>query len=205
MGEMISSDPERPDILCGVPAAGLAIATAISLETGIPAIHARKEPTVYKELSAYLNERLMMREEEGGFTFDEKTGIESAIEIISSLSGLKAHGIGRYVDGEYKDNVRMGIVDDVITTSESKLEARDLILLDAKRTNRKVSVVGVYVLLDREQGGREALQREGLKLHSVATITEAVKWLHESAVLNLEMYDTIVKYTNTERGLSGLK
>lgn len=204
MGEMILSDSERPDVLCGVPAAGLAIANAISLEIGIPAFYTKKEPIVYKELSAYLNDRLRIREEEGGFSFDEKAGIEKAIEIIESLSGLKAHGIRRYVDGDFKDGAKIGIVDDLITTAESKLEARDLILLDAKRKNFSVVVVGVYVLLDREQGGNEALRQEGLKLHSVATIREAAGLLLESRVLPSEMYDTIVEYTNAERRVMGL-
>jgi len=178
MGETILSDTEKPDVLCGIPAAGLAIANAISLETNIPTIYTKKEPIIYKELSTYLRDQLHISEEDGGFSFEEKTGIEKAIEIIDALSGLKAHGIPRYVDGDFKDGAIIGIVDDLITTAESKLEARDLIQLDARRRNVRVSIVGAYVLLDREQGVREALQKEGLKLHSVATIREAAKWLY---------------------------
>jgi orotate phosphoribosyltransferase len=200
MGEMILADKERPDVICGIPAAGLAIANAISLEFNIPAIYTKKEPIIYKELAKYLNNLLNTREE-GGFSFDLRPGIEEAIRIIESLSGLKVHGIPRYVDGDFKDGARIGIVDDLITTAESKLEARDLILLDAKRRNINVSVVGVYVLLDREQGGREALEREGLKLRSVATITEAVKWLYELKLLDFERYKTIIDYVAAEKAM----
>jgi len=205
MGRMILGDPDKPDILCGVPAAGLAIATAISLETGVAAFYTKKEPIVYKDLSKHLNNLLSVRQEDGGFTFDERAGVEAAIEIIDKLSGLKTHGIPRYVDGDFQDGVRIGIVDDLITTAESKLEARDLILLDARRRNFSVKVTEVYVLLDREQGGKEALEKEGIKLHSVFTIREAAKWLYEAGNLAPEMYETIFNYTIEERKSMGLK
>lgn len=205
MGEMILSDPQRPDALCGIPAAGLAVANAISLETKIPAFYTKKEPIIYKDLSTYLRNRLYMKEEEGGFSFEEKTGVETAIEIIDSLSGLKAHGIPRYVDGDFKDGAKISLVDDLITTAESKLEARDLILLDAKRRNLNVSVISVYVLLDREQGGRETLQKEGLKLHSIATIRQTAEWLYKAGTLTSQMYSTIIDYTVSERKTLGLE
>jgi len=204
MGEMILGDAERPDVLCGVPAAGMAIANAISFQTDIPAVYTRKEPVIYKQLSAHLRDLLKAREGEG-FTSDEMPGVEKTIEIIDSMSGLKGHGIARYVDGDFDDGARIGIVDDVISTAESKLEARDLILLEAKRRNLKINVVGIYVLLDREQGGRETLQKEGLRLCSVATTRECAKWLREAGILTAQMYNTIVDYTVADRKAMGLE
>jgi len=204
MGDMILRDSERPEVLCGVPAAGLAIANAISFHTNIPAVYTRKEPIIYSKLSDHLRGLLKAGEQEE-MVPDERPGIERAIELIDSLGGLKGHGIPRYVDGEFEDGARIGIVDDVIATAESKLEARDLVLLEAKRRNFRVNVVGVYVLLDREQGGRESLQREGLRLCPVATIRECARSLRELGTLSVEMYDTIVDYTVADRKAVGLE
>lgn len=52
MGNMITTDPERPNVLCAIPLAGLALTTAISLETGISAFYTRKEPIIYRDLGA---------------------------------------------------------------------------------------------------------------------------------------------------------
>jgi orotate phosphoribosyltransferase len=205
MAEMILNNQEKPDVLCGIPAAGLAIANAISFETDIPTFYTKKEPTVYKALATHFRNLLEKGSNDGGYSIQEKLGLEKAIEIIEALSGFKTHGIPRYVDGDFRDGARIGIVDDLITTAESKLETRELILLDAKRRSFNVNLVGVYVLLDREQGGMEALQREGLKLHSLVTIREAAEWLHELGTLSRQMYSTIVEYTTADRETAGLE
>lgn len=201
MGEMISSLPEKPTRLCGIPAAGLAIANMIGAETGIPVVYTRKEPIVYKDLATQLRSFI----KEGKYQSTEIPVVEKVIGTIEELSGLKTHGITRYVDGDIQEGDKIGIVDDLITTAESKLEGRDLANLEAERRKIKIDVIGVYVLLDREQGGREALQREGLQLHSVATIREAAKWLQELGTLTPQMYNTIVNYTVADRKDMGLE
>ena len=205
LGEIIQGDPDEPNVLCGIPAAGLAIATAISLETDLPVFYTKKEPIVYKDLVNYLKRMLDASGGEDDFRPEEKAGINKALRIIDSMRGLKAHGLPRYVDGEYGEGDRVAIIDDLITTAESKLEARDLVLLDAKRRNLHVTIVGVYVILDREQGGAEALKKAGIKLRSVATIREAARWLHDDGELQSDMYNTIVDYTVQDRKMSGLE
>lgn len=199
MGEMISNLPVKPTRLCGIPAAGLAIATTVGIETGTPVVYTRKEPTTYKELAILLKNSI----EERKYKQPEISGVKKAIEAIEELSGFKTHGITRYVDGEIVDGDKIGIIDDLITTAKSKLEARDLVLLEAKSRNIKVDVTAVYVFLDREQGGKEALEKEELKLYSVATISDVVKWLHQFGVLDFERYKIIKDYTDSEKAKIG--
>jgi orotate phosphoribosyltransferase len=199
MGEIVFTSPGKPDILCGIPSAGLAIANAMSLEFNVPTVYTKKEPIIYKDLAMHLRKL-----EESSSTLD-KPGLWKAIDIVEALSGMKTHGLPRYVEGDFCDGAKIGIIDDLITTAESKLEARDLILMDAKRRNIAINVVGVYVILDREQGGREALELQGLRLYSIATISETVRWLYEYGILTREMHDTILEYTLSERRLMGLE
>jgi uridine monophosphate synthetase len=195
MGEMIMSLPEKPTRLCGIPTAGLAIATAIGMQTGIPVVYTRKEPVVYKDLATQLRNFT----KEGKYHPTEIPGVEKVIKTIEELSGLKTHGIARYVDGDMQNRDKIGIVDDLITTAESKLEGRDLVKLEAKRRNISVDVIGVYVLLDREQGGREALEKEGIQLFSIFTITEVIKCLYECGLLESKKYNILMDYINSER------
>ncbi|MHC1636092.1 MAG: orotate phosphoribosyltransferase [Candidatus Methanospirareceae archaeon] len=187
MADMIMSSDNKPDVLCGVPFAGLAIANAISFETNIPVVYVKKEPMIYRDLARHIKKFL----EEGRGREGEKEGLEKALEIIDSLGGMKTHGIRRYVDGELKEGSKVGIVDDLITTAESKLEAIEMIVKEAERRGINVNVVGVYVLLDREEGGREALQKAGIKLYAVATMREVAKNLFDMGLLTKEEYKMI--------------
>ena len=63
----------------------------------------------------------------------------------------KAHGTGRLIEGPFKVGDRVAVVEDVITTGGSALRA-----VDAIRAAGGI-VVGVIALVDREEGGREAI------------------------------------------------
>jgi uridine monophosphate synthetase len=192
---IIDSQQEKPTVLCGVPMAGLAIATALGIQTGIRVVYARKEPIIYRDLVKQLRKAL----QDGKFKPPETLATEKIVSFIEELGGFKTHGVTSYVDGELTNGDKIGIVDDLITTANSKLEVRDLIVLEAKRKNVQVDILAVYVVIDREQGGREALEKEGLKLFSIATITEAAKILYDCGKLSPEKFQLIVEYVESEK------
>ena len=195
MAKMIVDSGLKPTRLCGIPAAGLAIATVCGIESDIPVIYTRKEPTIYKDLADQFRKSL----NEDKYSSQDTSGIGKAIEFIENLSGFKTHGITRYVDGNLQDNDKCIIIDDLITTADSKLEARDLMVLEAKRNNIKVDIVGVFVLLDRQQGGMETLEKNGLRLFSATTISDVADYLHNQGILDAERYKIISNYTLSER------
>ena len=65
----------------------------------------------------------------------------------------KEHGTGRKIEGQLEPGSRVIIVDDVVTTAGSTLKAIEA-AEDAGHT-----VVAVICLVDREQGGAEALAK----------------------------------------------
>ena len=65
----------------------------------------------------------------------------------------KAHGTGRRVEGFLEPSAPVVIVDDVCTTGGSTITA-----IEATRQAGMV-VAGVFCLVDREQGGRENIER----------------------------------------------
>ncbi len=79
----------------------------------------------------------------------------------------KKHGTSRWLEGPpLRSGVRVAAVDDVITTGGSTITA-------IERTREAGAVVDrAYCLMDREEGGREALAALGVKLESVFSIRE---------------------------------
>jgi orotate phosphoribosyltransferase len=100
--------------------------------------------------------------------------ITSAIGVLAYQKGVplklfyvrkepKAHGLAKQIEGPaLGPGTRVVIVDDVITTGKSILESRRVLEEEAG-----AEVVGALAVVDREEGGREALEREGLKVMSL--------------------------------------
>ena len=65
----------------------------------------------------------------------------------------KTHGTGRRIEGFLQEGAPVVIVDDVCTTGGSTITA-----LEAAR-HAGMKVVGVFCLVDREQGGRMTIER----------------------------------------------
>jgi orotate phosphoribosyltransferase len=83
----------------------------------------------------------------------------------------KGHGMGRQVEGPYHAGDAVVVVEDVITTGSSALKAIDVLLKHDAR------ILGVLALVDREEGGREAIEQTGLRVCSLVTATDIRKLL----------------------------
>lgn len=73
----------------------------------------------------------------------------------------KKHGTASRIEGPLRKKQRVVIVDDVLTTGSSILSAA------AAVEELEAQVSAVYVLVDRREGGREALQQAGYPLEAV--------------------------------------
>jgi orotate phosphoribosyltransferase len=78
----------------------------------------------------------------------------------------KGHGAGRQVEGPVREGQRVVIVEDVITSGGSALQAADA----ARRFG--LEVVRVLAIIDRLAGGREAFAQAGLELETLLTIRD---------------------------------
>jgi len=81
---------------------------------------------------------------------------------------VKDHGSRRSLEGDVRlpKNARIALLEDVITTGGSTLKAV------TKLTDAGYSVAGVVVLVDRLEGGREAIEAAGLSVRSIFTRTD---------------------------------
>ena len=110
----------------------------------------------------------------GGLTLGADP-IASAVSMASWLGArplqgflvrkeAKGHGTGRYIEGPpLQPGTRVAIVEDVVTTGGSGLKACERV------EEAGLQVAGVFALVDRQEGGREAFEARGYRLESLFT------------------------------------
>jgi len=114
----------------------------------------------------------------GGLTLGADP-VSYAIAYASALAGrpvraftvrkeAKQHGTGRLIEGPFRSGDRVVVVEDVITTGGSALRAVEAIRAAGG------TVVGVLAVVDREEGGREAIEGAGLPVVALARAADIV-------------------------------
>jgi uridine monophosphate synthetase len=108
--------------------------------------------------------------------------------LIYPRREAKAYGTKRQIEGAYASGERAVLLDDLITSGGSKLEA-----LEPLRAEGLV-IEDVVVLIDREQGGAQDLAAQGLRLHAVLTLRQLVRALALEGVLCPADADRVFAY-----------
>ncbi len=114
------------------------------------------------------------------------TQLAGAIGYVANMStlwgrvGTKDHGMPASVHGDVHAREEVVMLDDVITSGESAGEgARTL-------ENTGLLPVGLIAMLDRMEGGRERLEREGLEVRTALSLKDMVGILHEARRVSSE-------------------
>ncbi len=116
----------------------------------------------------------------GGITLGADP-IATATSIAAFLSGNPLHafiirkepkgpGTGQWLEGRKNlpPGTRVVIVEDVVTTGGSSMKA-------VRRAEEEgLKVLGIVALVDREEGGRENIEREGYWLKAIFTKSEVL-------------------------------
>lgn len=114
--------------------------------------------------------------------------MEADKPLIYMRKEVKAHGLGKEIEGEWKAGERVVIIEDLITSGGSTLQ-----------TAEKLRAVGlivndVIVLIDREQGGVANLEANGITVHSVFKFSEMLTMLHQSGLLDSAMLEEVTTF-----------
>jgi orotate phosphoribosyltransferase len=116
--------------------------------------------------------------------------LASAVSTMSHIRGRplpalyvrkerKEHGTQKMIEGQIHEGMNVVLLEDVITTGGSTLHAIQMLRSHAMR------VVGVVVLVDRLEGGAEALRQVGVECVSLYTRHDFIREADESLEVTL--------------------
>ncbi len=100
-----------------------------------------------------------------------------AISLISFQKGntikpfvvrkeAKGHGTGKHIEGKLQDVKKVAVLEDVSTTGGSALKA-------AKACQEaSLNVIGIFTIVDREEGAKENIEKEGFEFYSIFRLSE---------------------------------
>jgi orotate phosphoribosyltransferase len=100
---------------------------------------------------------------------------------------IRLHGRQRRIEGIIAPGDRVLLVDDLITTGLSLKRAAKAIRSEGGVVNDAV------VLLDREEGGKEKLEKSGIRLHALIKVSEIASRLYEIGAIDEEQLKTILR------------
>lgn len=142
----------------------------------------------------------------GGGAFDVVAGVATAGVTLSSplayllkkpmvyvRSEKKGHGLGKLVEGAVRPGWRALVIDDLVTTGGSIASA-----VEALRKSGCV-VKDALVLVDRLEGGRDNLAREGVKLSSFTDVKDLVETLYGGKRITKADYLAVLKQMEGSR------
>jgi len=91
---------------------------------------------------------------------------EAPLRAFTVRKEPKTHGTGRLIEGPFQAGDSVVVIEDTITTGGSALRAIEAVLGGGG------IIAGVLALVDREEGGREALEAQGHRVVSLALASE---------------------------------
>ncbi|MFA4700405.1 orotate phosphoribosyltransferase [Pyrococcus kukulkanii] len=114
-----------------------------------------------------------------GLQYDKVAGPElGAVPIATALAletekpllivrkKKKEYGTGKQIEGEVRPGDKVLLVEDVTTTGGSVLRAAKIL------KENGAEVVGIFVVVDREEGAKENINKEGYYLYPLIVVSE---------------------------------
>ncbi len=133
-----------------------------------------------------------------GLAFDRIAAIPYAAMPIGTAASLylarpmiyprkevKTYGTGRSIEGRFVEGEIAVVLDDVITSGASKLDAIQML------ETAGLKVRDIVVLIDREEGGRVPLESRGYHVHAVLTLSDVLDALVAAGRMTPEMRRSI--------------
>ena len=113
----------------------------------------------------------------GGLVVAASLATEIVKPLIYVRKQAKEHGTGKAVEGVTCQDMKLLMIEDVVTSGGSVINAIKSI------KEEKMVVTDAYAVVDRMEGATQALQDEGVKLHSLLTINDITQSLFEQKLI----------------------
>jgi orotate phosphoribosyltransferase len=105
----------------------------------------------------------------GGVVLTAAAALESGLPFLIVRKEAKGYGTERLLEGEYSAGDEVCLVEDVVTSGGAAVEAVDALRAAGLECRHAVCVV------DREEGGADALARAAVRLHPIFSARDVVE------------------------------
>jgi uridine monophosphate synthetase len=103
---------------------------------------------------------------EAGIPLATAVGYEANRPLIQPRAKVKEHGKSKLIEGDWKIGDKVAIIDDLVTKGDSKIESLEVFKAC------ELDVIGFYLLIDREMGGRQIVEQAGYSVDIAMTMSE---------------------------------
>jgi orotate phosphoribosyltransferase len=122
-----------------------------------------------------------------GMIFASQVAYNLKKPFLYVRKGVRLNGRQRRVEGVLASGDKVLLVDDLMTTGLTLQKAAESVKAEGG------IVTDAVVFIDREEGGRQLLEKNVIKLHSLLKISEIAKTLYELGAIEQEGLKTILK------------
>ena len=121
-------------------------------------------------------------------TIGTAVALTTGSSLIYPRKEAKTYGAGQRIEGIFAAGERAVIIEDLVTSGGSMLKTSAALAAAGLR------VSDVIVLIDREQGGAEALAAAGCRLHAVFRLSEVMEVLRAAGRISPEQVTQVRNY-----------
>jgi uridine monophosphate synthetase len=125
--------------------------------------------------------------------FATAISIQHTIPMVMRRKEKKEYGTGKTIEGIFTRGQKCLVIEDVITSGQSILET----ILPLEQEG--LAVQDAVVLVDREQGGKQNIEKKGYRLHSVCTISSIVEELLREKKINAETAASVLEFIRSNQ------
>jgi orotate phosphoribosyltransferase len=122
-----------------------------------------------------------------GIIFASQIAYNLKKPFIFVRKGVRMHGRERRVEGVLASGDKVLLIDDLMTTGLTLKKAAHAVRAEGG------IVTDAVVFLDREEGGKQQLEKSGINLHSLLKVSEIANTLYELGAIDEENLKTILK------------
>jgi uridine monophosphate synthetase len=141
----------------------------------------------YRQVLEQLEFDLLAATPLAGLPIGTAVSLDMDIPLIYPRQSTKSYGTGKQIEGKWDVGQTAVLIDDLITSGDSLLQAIAFLKAAGLHVNDTV------VLIDRQQGGKDILKKEGYRLHAAISISQILGILEENGRISAKKVGKVLK------------